>query len=183
LGALALWGMLLAAGPAAAQAPVQQKPYSLAVEAAYLSRLPPFVQWPDSAFDSPAGPFNICLVGGDPFGGSLDQIVSGQHVGTHPVRVKRLAKVERSAACQLLYLGALKGQAVVDALAAVKAAPILTVTESQHAEDPRGMVDFRIGGPRLMLAIDDAAARASGLVVSSKLLSIADADQRRGDEH
>jgi hypothetical protein len=58
---------------------------------------------------------------------------------------------------------------------------VLTVTDSQRAEDPKGVVDFDSRGPRVRLAVDAAAAQSSGLVVSSKLLSLADAEQKPGD--
>jgi hypothetical protein len=145
-----------------------------AVKAAYLSRLPPFVQWPESAFDSPAGPLNICVVGADPFGATLDRMVSGQHVGQHPVEIKRLPRFDKGSACHVLYLGALKAPEVAQVLAAARGAPVLTVTDGQSTEDPKGVVDFQSHGQRVRLAVDGAAAEANGLVVSSKLLSLGD---------
>jgi hypothetical protein len=144
-----------------------------AIKAGYLARLPPFVQWPEGAFESPAAAFSICILGGDPFGPALDQAVSGRRVGQHPVEVKRMAKLEKAAGCHLLYLGALSGPAAAEALASVKDAPVLTVTDSQRAEDPRGVIDFRMRGRRVRFAVDEDAARRSGLVVSSKLLDLA----------
>ena len=148
-------------------------------KAAYLSKLPPFVRWPQSAFESPAGPLNICLVGGDPFGPALDQLVDGQHVGPHAIAVKRLAKFDKGSGCQVLYLGALKGSAAAEALAAAKGAPILTVTEAERAEDPRGVIDLRTHGVQVRLVVDQDAARRNGLILSSKLLSLAAGDRRR----
>lgn len=146
-----------------------------AVEAAYLSKLPPFVKWPRSAFESPAGPLNICVVGADPFGAALDRMVSGQRVGRHPIAVKRLSRFEKNDGCHVLWLGALKGQELADALAAARGAPVLTVTDGAGDQPSRAMVDFDSRAARVSIAVDSAAAQSSGLVVSSKLLSLADA--------
>ena len=54
--------------PAAAQTPSLES----AVKAAYLTKFIPFIQWPDTAFASPAAPVTICVLGDDPFGPSLD---------------------------------------------------------------------------------------------------------------
>jgi len=140
---------------------------------------PPFVQWPEAAFESPGASFSICILGADPFGAAIDEAVRGQKVGQRPIEVKRLAKVEKPSACHLLYLGALRGPAAAEALTAVKGAPVLTVTDSDGPDDPRGMIDFRSRGRALRFAIDAEAARRSGLVVSSKLLSLAVAVRHR----
>ena len=174
-------GALAQTPPPAApnQAPPPAPSAEVAARAAYLSKLPPFVHWPAAAFDSPAGPLNICLVGGDPFGPALDQIVDGQHVGPHPIAVKRLARFDKGSACQVLYLGALKGAATAEALSTARGAPVLTVTEGERADDPRGMIDLNTQGQRVRLVIDQKAARRNGLILSSKLLSLTASDRRR----
>src|ERR1700756_4784994 len=43
-----------------------------AVKAAYLYKFTPFVEWPASAFAGPGSPFNVCVLGDDPFGPALD---------------------------------------------------------------------------------------------------------------
>jgi hypothetical protein len=166
--------------PASPAPPSSPPPAAPSSEAAYLAKLPMFVQWPSGAFDSPAAPLNICLAGVDPYGPSLDQLVSGQHVGQHPIEVKRLVKVDKNTPCQVLYLGGLKGPAVADAMSAIKGASVLTVTEAERPDDPKGAVDFHVSSGRVHIVVDQDAARRSGLVVSSKLLSLSAADQRRG---
>jgi len=52
-------------------------------------------------------------------------------------------------------------------------APVLTVTDSIDALDAKGMINFVVADNRVRFEIDDAAARRSGLVISSKLLSLA----------
>jgi hypothetical protein len=181
LGALALAGVL--AGPDGAFAEAAARPAVTSPEAAYLSRLPEFVQWPDAAFESPAAPFNICIVADDEVGAKLEPMVASLHFGRRPVQVKRLQAADSGLGCQVLYLGAMKGPALEQELSGVRDAPVLTVTEGQGPEDPKGVIEFQQVAGRLRLAVDQTAARRSGLMLSSKLLELADpARIRRGGD-
>lgn len=162
---------LLAAGlgcvtlliPAAAQTPSLE----YAVKAAYLTKFIPFIQWPDSAFASPAAPVTICVLGNDPFGASLDKAAAGAKSVERPIMVRRLA--EPDAACQLLFAGG--GDATDSALEAMKGRAVVTVTDTDAA--PRGVISFAVVGNRVRFDIDDSLAAEGGLTISSKLLSLA----------
>ncbi|HEY1448902.1 MAG TPA: YfiR family protein, partial [Caulobacteraceae bacterium] len=110
------------AGAASAQAP---DPADVAAKAAFLVKLAPFVDWP--ARPSASEPFVICVVGRDPFGPALDRAVVGQSAAGRPIVARRLARAERDAGCQIMYLGGSPTQSARDALTAVRAAPVLTV--------------------------------------------------------
>jgi hypothetical protein len=152
-------------GPARAGAPPEA-----AGKAAFLYNLAPFVDWPAAAFATPADPFVICVVGKDPLGSTLDQVVLGQKAAGRPIVVRRLAKAAREAGCQILYLGGAPRPLVKDTLAAVHGSPVLTVTDGPG---PAGIVDlaFDRGQPRFR--VDDQLAADGGLTLSSKLLSLA----------
>ena len=150
------------------------------IKATYLYKFAPFVTWPEAAFDSPGSPFVLCIVGEDPFGSLLDQAVAGQRVGQHPIVVRRLQKVDRGANCHILFVGASRGQAAADALAVVKGAPVLTVTDSVGADTGASVIHFVVQDNRVRFRIDGQAAAQNGLVISSKLLSLALASRRGG---
>ena len=59
------------------------------VKAAYLFNFGQFVEWPPQAYDSPSAPFVIGVVGEDPFGKTLDEVVAGESLGGHPLVVRR----------------------------------------------------------------------------------------------
>ncbi len=138
------------------------------VKATYLYKLAPFIDWPTGAFAGPQSPFAICVVGKDPFGSVLDRATAGQQVAGHLIVVRRMATADRSAGCQIVYLGG--GAHVKEALLAVHGAPVLTVTDQAN---PPGVVDFAIDRGRVQFRIDEQAAAENGLTVSSKLLSLA----------
>ena len=169
VAALVLAALGLRAGPPAA---AQSLEYP--VKATFLYKFGPFVEWPASALDAAASPFYLCVVGDDPFGPALDQAVAGQHVGPHPVTVRRLARLERGGpVCHVLYAAGSKVQPPAQVLAAVQGQPVLTVTDEAHGDGSHGLVHFVLQNSRVRFEIDARAAAQSGLSISSKLLSLA----------
>jgi hypothetical protein len=146
----------------------QESP-EIAVKAAYLYKLAPFVSWPAASFAGVADPFGICVVGDDPFGPVLDQAVAGQHVDGRAVVVRRMAKADRKTPCQIMYVAGPPTSAK-DALQAVAGTPVLTVTDGLA---PAGIVDFVMDQGRVRFRLNDQAAAENGLTISSKLLSLA----------
>lgn len=170
LAALALGlGLSVSAAPdALAQGASLEYP----VKAAYLAKFAPFVDWPPGALASDASPFNICVVGRDPFGVLLDRAVAGQKIGAHPIVARRLPRAEDATGCQVLYIVGSKEQPVVDALRTLRGAPVLTVTDQAHG-DAQGVIHFVIRENRVRFYIDADSASQNGLKISSKLLSLA----------
>jgi hypothetical protein len=146
---------LLAARAALAQ------PLEYAVKAAFLTKFAAFVSWPSAA----AAPARLCVVGEDPFGPALEAAARGQ------VAVRRMPVVDRAAGCQVLYVSGSSKQSVGQALAAVRGAPVLTVTDAARGPQ-RGMIHFVVFQDRVRFHIDAAQASESGLAISSKLLAL-----------
>jgi len=173
--AAALCGMLGADGAAAADGGSLE----LAVKAAYLYKLAPFVSWPAQAWASPKAPLMICVQGADPFGLLLDQVVSGQAVAGHPVVVRRLAWLDAGSGCQIAFVAGGPEQSQAQALSAVSGSPVLTVTdEGRGAAAPKGIVHLLIDGGKVRFSIDAAQADRNGVAISSKLLALAVAVKR-----
>jgi hypothetical protein len=143
------------------------------VEATYLSKFGNYVEWPDSAFPSPASPFILCVAGEDRFGEALDQAADGQRVGQRSLVVRRLKTVAKESGCQILYVDGADVRTVTQALDAVRGAAVLTVTDVTAATTAGVIIRFVIKDSRVRLDIDDQAAAQGGLTISSKLLSLA----------
>lgn len=171
LGLAALFASA-AAGHAEAGAPES------ALKATYLYKFAPFVAWPASAFSSPSSPFHLCVLGDDPFSVILEQAVRGQYVDEHPMMVRRIRTVE-STGCHILYLGEGAGRPVADALRNLRGAPILTVCD-QTLGVRGAIIQFVVRNGRVRFDIDADAAAASGVTISSKLLSLATSARPEG---
>ncbi|WP_372785698.1 YfiR family protein [Phenylobacterium sp.] len=167
--------ILSAVSPAQAQGPGGLE---LAVKATYLYKLAPFVSWPPTAYAAPNAPLVICVQGQDPFGPLLDRATSGQAVGTHPVVVRRLARLDADSGCQIAYVAGGPAQSQAQALEAVEDAPVLTVTDEARGKGARGIVHLLLESGRVRFSIDAGKAEAGGVAISSKLLALAVAVKR-----
>src|SRR6185437_7327727 len=91
--ALFLGAGLLGARPAAAAPTAQQ------VEAVFLFYFSQFVDWPQGAFADPHSPIVICVLGNDPFDGTLDQAVAGERVNGRPKAAASSASSSCASTC------------------------------------------------------------------------------------
>lgn len=142
----------------------------LAIKAAYLYKLAPFVTWPAGAA-GPAAPLTICVQGTDPFGPLLDRAVAGQSVAGRPVVVRRVPRLEPDTDCAIAYVAGSANQSQAQALAAVERTPVLTVTDAARGPN-RGIVHLMPDGDKVKFAIDTAKAGEAGVEISSKLLAL-----------
>jgi len=149
-----------------------------AVKASYLYKFAPFVVWPPQAFATPASPLNICVAGDDPFGSILDDITHGQDWQGHPIAIRRMPTVETGAECHILFIGHSPSQSAAQMLKAVDGQPVLTVTDQGRA-GAGSIIQFVIRDGRVRFDIDQIAAQASGMTISSKLLDLAVTVRRR----
>src|SRR5579872_5353697 len=65
------------------------------VKAAFLLNFTKFTEWPSSVFPETNSTFTICILGVDPFGNSLEQIIRGEAVGGHRMAIQRLKRGSR----------------------------------------------------------------------------------------
>jgi hypothetical protein len=166
LAGLLAASMLLAARPALAQ------PSEAAVKAAFLPRFARYVTWPPPARPGAGRPFQLCVIGVDPFGRALDQAAAVQNIGGHAIAIRRLSSSNGAGGCHIAFVQGHNAQATGQLLAGVSRLPVLTVTDAR-ASAQRGMVHFVIASGRVKFFIDDAKAAGRGLSISSRLLALA----------
>jgi len=149
-----------------------------AVKANFLYKFGDYITWPPQALGPANSPVTICVAGPDPFGAILDDAVAGEVVAQRPIFVKRLDTVTPEAGCHILYMRPSPSQSLAQALQAVAGQPVLTITD--NAFEDAGIINFLIRDNRVRFAIDEQAAAAGGLGISSKLLSLAVTVRRAG---
>lgn len=169
--ALALVALGVALLPGRASAAEESVEY--AVKAAFLYKFGSFVEWPATAFASPASPFQLCVVGEDPFGAALDKAVSGQQIARRPVEVRRLKTVKPDSGCHIMYLAASETQRLAQITEALRGSSVLTVSDGRSPGAATGIINFVIKDDRVRFDIDDEAAAQNRLAISSKLLGVA----------
>lgn len=168
-----LVALLHAPLPTAAAAPPRQaSEYDL--KAAFLYNFTRFVEWPPDSFAAPDSPLRICVLGPDPFGDTLDEVVRGERADGRELAVQRLRHGAEAADCQLLFLSHQQDPSVLATVPAVRQGRVLTVGESDEFLRAGGLLRFDLRGGRIRLQVNAAALDRTRLRVSSKLLRLAD---------
>ncbi len=173
--AVRVWLALLLAGAGSAglrgaAAPANGAPPEYQIKAVFLFNFALFVEWPASAFSDDRAPLVIGVLGTDPFGAQLDEAVRGEKIGERPLVVRRYRRVEEVTDCHILFLSGSEAGATEKILARLKDRSLLTVGDTDNFNRQGGMVRFVNENNKIRLKINVDAAKAAGLVISSKLL-------------
>lgn len=164
-------GLLLAAAAFAPQ-PALAQASETNVKAAFLPRFARYVTWPPAARPGGDEPFVLCVIGGDPFGRTLDQAAQGQSIDGRKVQVRRLSSAQGAAGCHLAFVHGSRNDPAGPTLAALARRPVLTVTDARNGSQ-RGIIHFSVVSGRVRFFIDEAQAAEKGLSISSRLLALA----------
>jgi len=144
------------------------------VKAVFLFNFAQFVGWPPQAFENEQSPLVIGILGADPFGRFLDDVVRGESVSGHVLVVRRYRKIEDVEHCHVLFVSGSEGSHVAKIAQALRGRPILTVCDWEGLARHGAIVRFLNEDDRVRLQINLEAAKAAGLTISSKLLRSAE---------
>ena len=157
--------------PGAAVAPAATLEYQ--VKAAFLLSFVTFTEWPATAFESPTSPVRVCVMGRDPFEGSLGRTVDGETVAGHPLVTSHVDSGEDVARCHVLFVPRTTDSRGFDLNRGTTATPVLIVGESDALWHNGALISFAIDEGRVRFDVNRTAAERIGLRFSSKLLRIA----------
>ncbi len=142
------------------------------VKAAYLYHFTQFIHWPESAFDNSDSTFNICLMGGNPFGTALSPIFQRSYKG-HSFSLMFPSESPAINECHILYLNMLSDEREAEILAQVATQPVLVISSSPGFIEQGGDIGFLSINDSVRFAINRDAGVKRGLVSSAKLLELA----------
>lgn len=170
IATLVLLGTWMAASPRAWANPAVTE---YQVKAVFLLNFARFVTWPESAFAAPDAPLTVCVLGQDPFGSVLDQVLANERIGNRPLAARRVASDGSIDGCQLLFVGAGDARLHGDSLRALAARPVLTVGDEEAFARQGGMVGLHLEDGTVRITVNPDALRDAGLTMSSQLLRMA----------
>lgn len=153
--------------PAAAQGVTESQ-----LEAAIVSKLPQFVEWPEAVLASSAE-ITLCVAGTDSVATDLETFVTGETLNGKPLTVRRMASADALAECRVLFIPRDAGPRRGVMMARARGLPVLTVGESDTFLDAGGMMRLRLLNGRMRFDVNLEAARQSGVRFSSQLLALA----------
>lgn len=143
------------------------------LKAAFLFNFAKFVQWPANSFATPQSEFGICVLGDDPFGRSIDDVLHGKTIGEHPVMISRCKDVGEMTHCQIVFVSASEKKRLPEILAALRGTSTLAVGETDGFAASGGVIQFTLEEQRVRFIINVEAAERAKLQISSKLLALA----------
>lgn len=143
------------------------------VKAAFLFNFAKFVEWPQASFSGPQAPLAICVMGRDPFGATLDDLVRGEQVNDRPLGVKRIESPAEAGSCHILFVSPSERGRFGGVLGAMDTTRTLTVGDAPGFLQAGGHVRFFVEGNRVRFEIDADKTDVAQFKVSSKLMRVA----------
>jgi hypothetical protein len=143
-----------------------------AVKAIFLYRFAGYVTWPVPAANAPE--FTIAVLGAENVAEQLREFLPEHPIQGRTARVATIQGLGQLGDAQMLYIGpgvAGKLSAMIEAL---KDRPVLIVTDRPGALEEGSTVNFLIERQHVRFEISTAAAKRSGLVIGSGLLTVAE---------
>lgn len=163
-------GLLLAAAHGRAQVPA---PSEYQLKAAFLFNFAKFIDWPPETFAADKAPFVIGILGANPFGNELEQTVAGKKINDHPITIQLIHAGSEATNCHILFISNSEKPRLPETIQSLRGAAVLTVGETDGFVESGGMVNFVQEANKIRFQINDEAAKAARLKISSKLLSLA----------
>lgn len=143
------------------------------VKAGLVYNIAKLTEWPSDAFPSADAPFTVCLMSGTRLDDEAFLAIQNKLVHGRTLQVKHGIKLSDLHTCQVVFLNeedrALQSAVIV----ALRARPVLTVSEIDDFADTGGMVALYLEDERVQFSINAEAAVQARLQINSQLLRMA----------
>ena len=144
------------------------------IKAVFLFNFTQFVEWPASAFSQSEMPLIIGVLGNNPFGNYLNEAVFNEKANNHPLIVQYYNTLEEIKNCHILFINLTEKGKLEQALKSLKGKSILTVSDASGFLKQGGIIRFFTQDNKIQFQINPEAAKEVELLVSSKLLRLAE---------
>lgn len=143
------------------------------VEAAYLYNFGKFVRWPAESANKSSN-FDICILGQDPFGGTLDKLIANDSINGKPIRKRIIGRPADAAGCAIVYISDSESEHLRTIVTALSTHEELLVSGLPNFLREGGMIQFVLKQNRVRFQVSLNAATESHLTFSSQLLRVAE---------
>jgi hypothetical protein len=154
------------------------------LKAAFIFNFAKFTEWPVEVLPA-SGPFVACVLGDDAVGAALERAVKGRLLGDHIMKVSRVEAGGPLQSCHLLYLAAMPGSQLTQAITSTRGLPVLTISDVDEFATMGGIAHMFVESGTMRFNLNFGVAKRSRLLLSSKLLSLANRvlDEGAGPQH
>jgi hypothetical protein len=151
--------------------PAQDNSSESAVKAAYLFNFARFLRFAPGT--EPRNTFDVCILGRDSFGRTLDKITSHESIDRHPVRVLHVPDPTDGRHCTVLFISMSEGEGMREDMAILAGADVLTVSDAPDFIQRGGMIQFVTESDHVRFVVNLDAVNHTHLSLSSELLRVA----------
>lgn len=152
----------------------ESKPSEYQVKATYLYNFSRFVEWPQQPGPATQSDnFLICVLGNNPFGSTLNDLVANESIEGKSVETKQVLAAADAAKCRVLFISLSEEGRLKAILAGLRNSSVLTVSDLPRFVEKGGMIQFVVEDNRVRFQVNATTARRAGLVMSSELLKLA----------
>ena len=143
-----------------------------ALKAAYIYNFALFTEWPAEAVPA-AGPLVICMTSDAAIGEALERAVKNRPIAGRRITVAPIAPGGSARACHVLYVSGGSASRAKELVSGLRGAPVLTISDVEGFTELGGIALFFFDQGRLRFSVDIGAAKRAGLVINSRLLTLA----------
>lgn len=141
------------------------------VKAAFLRNFAHYVTWPVSALPDSRSPWQICILGRDPFGDMMEYTFTGRTEQKRPFEIHRADTLDKLPLCHIVFVAYDSANARRAALHELKKKPVLTVGEAPEFLREGGIIQFQVAD-RVRMSINLDQARAASLAIQTRMLEV-----------
>ncbi|MGF1532525.1 MAG: YfiR family protein [Bernardetiaceae bacterium] len=141
------------------------------IKAGILLKFAEYTQWLPEAFGTPTERIRLGILGKDPFGNKIDQLLLGRPVHGRYWDVRRSDRIRDLWGCHIIYIPGTEEARLEDALSYYNQFEVLTIGDGIAGFCEKGGIINFTGDFRFEANID--AAKRSKLIIDSRLLRLA----------
>jgi hypothetical protein len=142
------------------------------IEAAFLRNFARYVSWPTQAFSDDQAPWRICVLGGDPFGGTLEETLTGRVEQGRPFIVVHPNTSADIRSCHVVFVAHRGSESRRAILAELASRPILTVSDAPEFLQEGGVIRFQVSD-HVEFSVNLDQANSASLKIPTKVLEVA----------
>jgi hypothetical protein len=151
------------------------------LKAAFIFNFAQFVEWPVKAFPDSDAVFVIGVAGSVPMEEALTELTRGEKVRGHAIEVRKIRNPTEAAQAHILYIGPTESSRWPEFARRVRSSPVLTVSDTDGFCRTGGIIELFNKENKIRFRANPASAKQAELVLSSKLLRLAEIIGGTGD--
>ena len=142
------------------------------LKAAFIYNFAKFTEWPQDILPATAT-FSACVLGDSQIRDALERTVKGRQLSGRDISVSQVQLQGKLRSCHLLYVSSVTPAQVAEIVAAVRGAPVLTISDGDDFARQGGIAQMFVENGKMRFDLNLDIAKLSGLQISSKLLVLA----------